>query len=114
MTLFGIGQSGLNAADRMLNASASNVANMYSQGYKATRVNLKAADTGGVAVESVTADPSRGAVDENGVELSNVDPATEVVNGILGKTLYTASAKLLRTADQMTGTLLDMFDTSKK
>ncbi len=42
------------------------------------------------------------------VELSNVDIAEEVVGQILSKTAFRANASVIRTADEMTGTLLDI------
>ncbi len=42
------------------------------------------------------------------VELSNVDIAEEMVGQILSKTAFRANASVIRTADEMTGTLLDI------
>ena len=42
--------------------------------------------------------------------LEDVDLPSELVNLKLGGILYNANAAVVRVADQMTGTLLDMFD----
>jgi flagellar hook protein FlgE len=103
--------SGLTATDTMMTVSASNLANMYTPGHKAARPNLAPQPTGGVAVASITTDPTPGPLDDTGLELSNTDPATEIVHGILAKHLYTPSAQMIRAADDMMGTLLDVTST---
>ena len=99
--------SGMNAAAAQMTMAASNVANMDSRGYKAGRVNLAADAGGGVRVDSVTRDPSPGVTDDQGQEGSNVDPAEEVVEMALAKFSYAANAKVVRTVDDMMGTILD-------
>ena len=108
--LFSTALSGLKAADAIVNTAASNLANLDSAGYKSRRANLAAAPGGGVAVQSVTADPSPGPVDDEGREGSNVDPVREIVNLKLGKALYDANAAVVRVGVDLTGTLLDMLD----
>jgi flagellar basal body rod protein FlgG len=108
--LFSTALSGLNAAGAVLNTAASNIANMDTPGYKAARANLAESNSGGVDVVSITHDPSPGPVDEDGQELSNVDPATEMVNLKKGALLYKANAAVINVGDELTGTLLDMFD----
>ncbi|HEY7117446.1 MAG TPA: flagellar basal body rod C-terminal domain-containing protein [Tepidisphaeraceae bacterium] len=111
--IFSTALSGLNAAGVVLDTTASNVANLDSRGYKAARANLAEAPRGGVEVSSVTRDPSPGVLDDQGEELSNVDLASEMVHLREGAVLYRANAVVVRVADQMTGTLLDMFDTDR-
>jgi len=41
------------------------------------------------------------------------DLASDVVSLRLGQTLYQANAAVIRVGDQLTGTLLDMFDTHR-
>lgn len=103
----GIALSGMNAAAAQMTMAASNVANMGSRGYKAGRVNLADRAGGGVRVDSVTTDPSPGAIDDQGQEGSNVDPAEEMVQMDLAKFSYAANAKVVKTVDDMMGTLLD-------
>src|SRR3954464_1030811 len=105
--IFSTALSGLNAAGAIVNTAASNIANLDTNRYKSLRANLTSApDNTGVQVESITADPSPGGLDDQGQELSNFDLSTEFVNLKLGGILYNANATVVRAADQMTGTLL--------
>ena len=100
--LFNTALSGLNAAGAVINTAASNIANMETPGYKAGRVELaSAADGEGVEVEGVTHD-------------GDEDIASDLVSLRLGQTLYRANAAVIRVGDQLTGTLLDMFDTARR
>ena len=113
--IFSTALSGFSAAGAIIDTAASNIANFDSNAYKARRVNLASApNNGGVQVGSITADPAPGALDDQGQELSNVDLPTEIVNLKLGGMLYNANAAVVRVADQMTGTLLDMFDSDHR
>lgn len=107
-SLLNIAASGLSAASSRLNVTANNIANLETAGYRAARANLAPVDPAGVRVDSVTLDPSHGPIDPDGAEGSNVDLATESVDLIREKHQYTASAKVLKAADQMLGTLLDV------
>ena len=102
-----IAASGLNAASARLNVTAGNIANSESVSYKAKQVNLTA-DANGVAVGSVTTDPTPGGIDSDGLEISNVDPVNETVDLMLEKYQYTASAVAFKAGNQMLGTLLDV------
>lgn len=107
MNAMGIALSGMNAAAAQMTMAASNVANMASRGYKAGRVNLAESAGGGVRVDSVTRDSSPGVVDDQGQEGSNVDPAAEMVQMDLAKFSYAANAKVVKTVDDIMGTMLD-------
>jgi flagellar basal body rod protein FlgG len=102
-----IAAGGMNAASARLTVTAGNIANMASDGYKSRRVELTASP-GGVAVGAVSVDHRQGPIDLEGVEGSNVDLVKESVDLILEKDQYTASAKVLKAADRMMGTLLDV------
>jgi flagellar hook protein FlgE len=98
-SLFSTALSGLNAGSAIINAAASNIANLATQGYKAARVNLTTAPDGdGVEVSSITHD-------------SDVDLVNEVVSMKQGQILYQANAAVIRVGDQLTGSLLDILDT---
>jgi flagellar hook-associated protein FlgK len=113
-SIFSTALSGLNAAGAIVNTAASNIANLDSDGYQSRRVNLEnAADSGGVRVASITAD-SAPALNDQGQELSNVDLPTELINLRLGGILYNANAAVVRVADQVTGTLLDILDSHRQ
>ena len=107
-----IAASGLSAASARIAVTAGNIANVNSTGYQARRANLAPVDPGGgVRVDSVTLSTGPGAIDEEGLETSNVDLTTETVNLIRDKHQYSANAKLLKAGDEMLGTLLDVLAT---
>ena len=108
--ILGIAVSGLQAAQFQLAVSANNIASADTAGYKAQRANLTALPAGGVAVAGTTSDPSPGPIQPDGSQGSNVDLANEVVGMIQARNLYTANALVIRTADQMYGTQLNILD----
>ena len=92
-----VAQSGLQAAQARLTASAGNVANQSTPGYRAVEVQSQAQtpSPGGVVVKF-----SRAATE--GVSLEK-----EVVDQMQAKSTYTANLQVLKTADRMLGSLLD-------
>ena len=110
MDVFAIALSGMQAAQAQLNDTAQNTANLNTPGYKSQRADLVELSTGGVGVARTTSDPSPGPTLPDGSEGSNVDPASQMIDLQQEKLLYDANATVIRTADRMTGTLLDMVD----
>jgi len=108
--ILGIAASGLQAAQYDLGVSANNIANAVTPGYKSQRPDLVDLSDGGVAVAGTSTDPTPGPILPDGSQGSNVDLASEVVNTIQARNLYTANAVVFRTADQMYGTLLNILD----
>jgi flagellar hook-associated protein FlgK len=103
MSLFGTSLSGLKAAQISLNVTANNIANLNTPGFKADRVDLASAP------------------DEDGVEVAGVqstdlpvDPTTEMQKLIQDRLLYGANAMVVRAADQMYGSLLNVLDTDNQ
>ena len=100
-SLSSIAQSGMQAAQARLTASASNVANQSTPGYKPveaqsqSQIDQSGSQTGGVVVSF-----SRAATE--GVSLEK-----EVVGQMEAKSTYTANLQVLKTADQMMGSLLN-------
>ena len=94
--------SGLSAAAAEINVTAGNIANLNTPGYQARRADLVELSGGGVAVAGISVDTTPAA---NGT--SNVTLATEMMQLTRAKLLYSANAAVVRTADQMLGTLLD-------
>jgi flagellar basal body rod protein FlgG len=82
---------------------ANNVANQLSDGYKAKRVELVAQASGGVRVSAGSADPTPA-----GSAPSNVDLASEVVQGMGFELMYKANLKVLRSTDELTQATLDL------
>ena len=110
MNVFGIALSGMQAAQAQLNVTAQNVANSGTPGYQAARVDLVDLSTGGVAVDDISNDTTPGPLAPDGSNGSNVDLGSEMINLTRAKLLYSANAAVLRVGEQMTGSLLDMFD----
>ena len=103
MDTVGIALSGLSASSAGLAVQANNVANQLTDGYKAKRVNLVAQASGGVRVSTGSADPTPA-----GSEGSNVDLASEVVQGMGFELMYKANLKVLRSADELAQATLDL------
>jgi flagellar hook-associated protein FlgK len=97
--LLSIAASGLSAATAQLNVTANNIANMNTPGFKAQRVDLAAAPGGGVEVTGIqsTGQP--------------VDPVDELVHLKQEGFMYGANAMMVRTGNQLFGTLIDILDT---
>lgn len=103
MDMVGIALSGLSASSAGLSVQANNVANQLSDGYKAKRVNLVAEASGGVRVAGIVEDPAPA-----GPVGSNVDLATEAVQGMSLEVLYKANLKVLRTQSELDKVTLDL------
>jgi len=125
--------SGMTAATRRVDASASNVANVRTLGavpgssaaastsapkvHDALAVSQSAVSGGGVVSSIGTAVPSwiqeyapgESFADENGVVAApNVDLATETVNQITASRAYQAGVRTIETADDMTREAINM------
>ena len=103
MDVFGSALSGLRASSAGLAVQANNVANQLSDGYKAKRVDLVAEASGGVRVSGVSQDSTPA-----GPGTSNVDLATETVQGMGFDLMYQANLKVLKTADELAKATLDL------
>lgn len=106
-----ISLSGMQAASAMLNLTANNIANLNTPGFNPSPADLVELSGGGVAVTGTSFEDNPQAA--TNTQISNVDLPTELVNLKLGQTLYDANAMVLKTADQMTGTLLNILDTDR-
>jgi len=91
--------SGISAAQKQLDAIASNIANANTPGYRVQRVEMVSLPTGGVEA-SIRTDNSS----------APIDVAKESVNLVKAKSLYAANGMVIKTDNQMLGSLLDMFD----
>lgn len=117
-------QSALNAMATSMVATANNVANADTAGYKSEEVRLSDGPDGqGVQVADVVRDNAPGgltpsvvrAQNEAGVyeptaslvEMSNVDLARQSINMVEAARTFEANTAVIRTADDMAGTLLD-------
>ena len=103
MDALGPALSGLNAASAGLALQASNVANQRTPGYQARQVELSAQPAGGVAVQGVASDPAP-AVPGG----SNVDLATEAVQGLALDVMYKANLKVVQAESKRMQATLDL------
>ena len=128
-----IAQSGMNAAARRLEVSASNVANVTSTGalpnadgavpagapraYAPLELVQTASAGGGTQTAVTTVTPSTTAIsdpqapfaNQNGlVAAPNVDLAQEMISQLIASYSFTANATVMKADDRMTGALLDI------
>lgn len=109
--------SGLNAASNRIAVSADNIANQFSKNYTPKTVLQVSVGNGGVRSEvrdvepptTTIFNPSDPDADANGgVQLPNVDLATELVNMSIASYDYKANLKSIKIADNMQKYLLDI------
>jgi flagellar basal-body rod protein FlgC len=107
--------SAINALDKKMAVVSNNIANSQTDGFKKSRADLKEGGAGAVEVDIRVVDTPGPivSVEENGgtveTETSNVDLAEELPQTILAQTGFEANLKMLKTEDEMMGTLLDIF-----
>ncbi len=124
LNAIGIALSGLQAASRKVEASASNIANMQTPDYEAlTTAQTAQSDQNGngqgVSSQNIPktqaftpsyAPDSPFANSEGYVNTPNVDLAEEAVNMTLAEVTYKANVAVLKTVDEMTNEMLKTFD----
>jgi flagellar basal body rod protein FlgG len=88
--------SGMQAGSLLLAAAADNTANLDTPGYRAQRVDLTPAATGGV-----TASLSRAAV-------PGVDYTDQAATQVVGSFLYAANARAIRAQAEVDRSLFDI------
>lgn len=96
------GLAGMRAAEARFEARATNIVNWQSQNYRPL-VPVQTTQGDGSPIVKVTR-PEPTSPEEPGVDL-----AAEIVDMQNAKRSFQASALVVRTADRMTKTLLDMF-----
>lgn len=90
-----ISLSGMNAAQTALDASAHNIANAGTAGFRRQQVSQAAAPGGGVAT-TLTQAPEPGAALE-----------TDMVDQLVAKNAFLANLAVFRASDKMLGALMD-------
>ena len=110
--------SGLTAFSTQVAVTADNVANVTTDGFKKSRTELIAVESGGVR-SAIQKDETAGPTILNNtgygpaqLELSNVDLGEEAVNRIIGQRGFEANIQTIKTADEMLGTILDISESS--
>ena len=97
------GLSGLNASQRALDASAHNVANANTQGFQPERASFQEAQPAGSGVTLSVQGQQRLSQDQP----SGTDLAKETTDSLLYKAQFDLSAKVIKTADDNLGTLIN-------
>lgn len=105
------GLSGMRAAQSALDVSSHNIANMNTQGFKPQQIVQSENSTGGVstAVRAPAAESAE-SIDTAGkpeAATSGTDAATEMVNSLQFRATFDLNAKMVKTADEMLGTLVN-------
>lgn len=95
------GLAGLRAAELRVNVRAQNIVNAQSEGYR-PYVPVQTSEGDGPVVKVTRSAELTG-------DFPYVDLATEIVDMQAAKHAYAASAKIIRTVDEMEKTLLDAF-----
>ena len=98
MEAMGIALSGMQSAQTRVAVSAHNVANLLTDGFRPQRAMQTSAPAGG-SQASVTTAPAP----------EPVSLEQEIVDQIVSKTQYEASARVLGVSAEMRGSLLDLF-----
>lgn len=104
----------LKAFDKKMAVTTNNIANWQTEGFKKSRADLKEGEAGAVTVDISVVDtpgPIVAVEENNGIvekELSNVDLAEEIPQTIIAQTGFEANLKMLKTEDEMMGSLLDI------
>jgi len=96
------GLSGMRSAQLSLDVSAHNIANANTAGFKPQTIQHQESATGGVT-SSVSATTQENQTTESGTDL-----ATETVNSLVYKHQFGLNAKVIQTADQNLGTLINI------
>lgn len=97
-----------------LQASANNIANLNTDGYKGQLVTISEGPTGIPTTKTSTdmsSGPSRMESNQEGelveIEMSNVDLATEYVKTMESTQAIKANLKVAQTADELLGEIID-------
>jgi flagellar basal-body rod protein FlgC len=101
--------SALRAYTEVINTTVHNVANINTEGYNPQRVHFSEARGGGVkaTVESIR-NPAEVRQDAYISGKNNVSYATEAANQIISLRSFQANTGIIRTVDEMLGTLINM------
>lgn len=102
--------SGFTSSLKLLDAASRNIANCQTNGYKAKAVSFS--ETAGGVSTSTNEKSSPGPVfelDGRMFEGSNVDLASEMVNLMTARRMFSLNAAVFRTAAEMEESVVDLF-----
>jgi len=97
VSVLSIATSGMNAAQLSLQASAHNIANLSTAGFRREQVVQAEAPNGAGVEASLTSSAAEGGAIE-----------TDLVGLLQGKNAFLANLAVFRTSDRMHGALLDI------
>ena len=105
-----IGTTSLRAYQRALDISSHNIANANTSGFQPSQAQFQEANAGGVVVNisqngSVA---SASTTNEFNSQASGTELSTELVNSIQYKIGFQFSAQIVKTANEVLGTLIDI------
>lgn len=110
-----IGLTSLRAYQRALDSSSHNIANANTSGFQPEQAQFQEASAGGVVVNisqngSVASGSASGPITpaDLATQASGTDLATELVNSIQYKAGFEFSAQIVKAADEVLGTLIDI------
>lgn len=103
-----IGISGMRAFQGALDSSANNVANALTKNYQPQIASFQENVNGGVRVNISKAAQNLAALDNTTTVDSGTDLTTELTNNLQYKAGFELSAKLVKTADEIFASLLDL------
>lgn len=101
------GLSGLQSNQQALGVEAHNIANLNTQNFQPQQANFQQTP-GGTAVTISSAARNLSAADQSGSAPSGTDPASAITNSLVYKAGFDLSAKVVKSADERLGTLLDI------
>ncbi len=107
--------SAISAFQKKLDATADNIANLRTDGFKRNRTILSEGENGGVKAQVIKDEETPGPVHETyandtvaETEGSNVDLAQEMASLITVRHAYQANLASLKTEEEMLGQLIDI------
>jgi len=105
LSAFNTGVSGLVANQGALDIAANNIANAATAGYAPQQASFAENSPAGSGVHLSAQGQALSAA---GAGASGTDLATDITNSLVYKAQFDLSAKLVKTADSMLGTLIDI------
>jgi len=106
ISALGTGLSGLQSFQRAVDITANNVANSNTAGFRPQTAQFRESTPAGSGVTVSSSSAGAGSRSDPGAP-SGTDLTNELVNLVVYKAGFQASAKVVKTADSLLGSLLD-------
>ena len=112
-SVLNIGTTSLKAYQRALDSTSHNIANANTTGFQPQQANFQETIASGVIVNisqngTIASSATGKQLSDVSTEASATDLATELVNSIQYKAGFDFSAKIVKTTDEILGTLIDI------